>query len=256
MEFGMPTLVEFDALDGSVELCRELGLKFVEINMNLPMFQASALAKNPPPAREGVYFTLHLDEALNPFDFNENVARAYRETAAIAIKTARRAEMPVVNMHMPMGVHFKLPGHKVYLFDRYWNVIRDSVLRFRDACDAASQGDVVICVENTSFGEWTRLGSAIDLLLESDNFALTYDAGHDYCDSLRAKPFYMARINRLYHMHLHGANAQTCHLSLYDGDMDIPALIDMGRNCRIVLETKESSALKRSVNWIAERNLL
>ncbi|HAV90015.1 MAG TPA: sugar phosphate isomerase/epimerase, partial [Eubacterium sp.] len=34
MQFGMPTLIENRTLEDNVNLCKELGLKFIELNMN------------------------------------------------------------------------------------------------------------------------------------------------------------------------------------------------------------------------------
>lgn len=34
MDFGMPTLIENRDLEGNISLCKELGLQFVELNMN------------------------------------------------------------------------------------------------------------------------------------------------------------------------------------------------------------------------------
>ena len=39
MDFGMPVLLELDTLEQNAALCRELGLSFVELNMNLPQYQ-------------------------------------------------------------------------------------------------------------------------------------------------------------------------------------------------------------------------
>lgn len=36
LEIGMPTLIELPDIDASANLCHELGLQFVELNMNLP----------------------------------------------------------------------------------------------------------------------------------------------------------------------------------------------------------------------------
>ena len=43
LQIGMPTLVEVKSLEACASLCRELGLAFVEINMNLPEYQAERL---------------------------------------------------------------------------------------------------------------------------------------------------------------------------------------------------------------------
>jgi sugar phosphate isomerase/epimerase len=42
----MPTLIECKDIEKNIELCNELGLDFIEINMNLPQFQIDAVKKN------------------------------------------------------------------------------------------------------------------------------------------------------------------------------------------------------------------
>ena len=34
MDFGMPTLIENKTLEENIALCKELGLQFIELNMN------------------------------------------------------------------------------------------------------------------------------------------------------------------------------------------------------------------------------
>jgi hypothetical protein len=43
MQFGMPTMTETKSIEPCVELCYELGLDFVELNMNLPEYQVERL---------------------------------------------------------------------------------------------------------------------------------------------------------------------------------------------------------------------
>ncbi len=43
MQFGMPTLIENKTLQDNVDLCKSLGLKFIELNMNFPEYQVDRL---------------------------------------------------------------------------------------------------------------------------------------------------------------------------------------------------------------------
>ena len=43
MRFGMPTLIETDTIEECAALCRELGLDFIEMNMNLPQYQVQPM---------------------------------------------------------------------------------------------------------------------------------------------------------------------------------------------------------------------
>ena len=120
MKWGMPTLVELRNMHDNAQLCQRLGLDFVEINMNLPMFQYDMLEEAAAQAKEfGVGVTVHLDENFAPADFNPMIAEAHFRTLRETLRVAKKIDIPVVNMHMSKGVYFTLPGQKVYLFDRY-----------------------------------------------------------------------------------------------------------------------------------------
>ena len=43
LEFGMPTLIENSTLEDNIVLCKELGLSFVELNMNFPECQVDKM---------------------------------------------------------------------------------------------------------------------------------------------------------------------------------------------------------------------
>ena len=83
MRFGMPILIEMKSTESYAALCRELGLAFVELNMNLPEYQAENLDVvrfREIADKYGIYYTIHLDENLCPCDFNNKVAAAYTKT--------------------------------------------------------------------------------------------------------------------------------------------------------------------------------
>ena len=39
INYGMPTLIETSTVEECAKLCAELGLDFIELNMNLPQYQ-------------------------------------------------------------------------------------------------------------------------------------------------------------------------------------------------------------------------
>lgn len=255
MDFGMPTLIGSASPEKSAALCRQLGLGFIELNMNLPEYQPDRLEEVLKNRPDDIYYTLHLDENLNPFDFNTVVAGAWRDTALKTVTLARKYGVPAVNMHLPQGVYFTLPGRKAYLFDEYWPEVAQKICDFRDVlADAA--GNVHICVENTVFGGFAHLPDALELLLEAPCFALTYDCGHDHTDGCRALPFYERHANLLRHFHMHDFNGRSAHLPIGEGEMDIDSMLRMAAGCRVVLEVKDVPGLFASVERIAERNLL
>lgn len=262
MRFGMPTLLETKSLEECAKLCSDLGLEFIEINMNFPEYQNKFDLKHLSEISEkfGLYYTIHLDEKLSPCDFNERVADAYTETVLMAIETAIKLDVPIINMHLADGVYITLPDKRAFLFDEYIDVYIGKLTKFRDRCEKAiGNTDVKICVENT--GGYNRagfLGKSIEVLLESPAFALTYDIGHDaaagFVDGTVIKGF----SGRLCHMHVHDANGKNVHLALGDGRLDLLKYLDIAKknNCRMVLETKTVEALTSSVQWLKKKEML
>lgn len=259
MDFGMPTLLELPELEDCGRLCRALGLQFVELNMNLPQYQTDTIdAARFQKVRErfGVYFTLHLDENLNPADFNSYVARAYRETVRDAVRLAKTLEAPVLNMHLSRGIHFTLPGKKVDLFGVHAARYLKDMQAFRDMCEAEiGDSGILICVENTD-GYTDFQIEAMDMLLESPVFGLTFDIGHDYCAGNTDEAVILRRRERLAHFHLHDAKGKSCHLPFGEGELDIERFLRMAEESksRAVLEVKTISGLKKSAQRFQGRH--
>ena len=176
LRFGMPTLIETATIEECAALCREAGLSFIEMNMNLPQYQVETMDEHhlKQVAKDhGIAYTVHLDENLAPADFSPRVAAAYRQVAVDTIEFAKRMEIPVLNMHLIQGVYFTLPHVKVYLYDKFRDYYRDNMLRFRDECSKAAEGSGVrICIEN-----WHAYTDyqvpVLDELLQSPAFGLT-----------------------------------------------------------------------------------
>lgn len=258
IDFGMPTLIELRSPEDCGALCRELGLQFVELNMNLPQYQPDRI--DPERLRKigaeyGIYFTIHLDENLNPADFNPYIAQAYRQTAEDAIALAGKLGTPVLNMHLSPGIHFKLPGGKVDLFSVYRKEYLESMRRFRDRCEAAiGTADIKICIENTGgYRDFQLL--ALDLLLESPVFALTFDIGHNHGAGGGDEAEILRRRERLIHFHLHDAKGAWCHLPFGEGELDLSKYLRLaeGQNARAVLEVKTAEGLRQSVRWLESK---
>lgn len=255
MDIGMPTLIENKSAEESAKLCAELGLVFVELNMNLPMYQPDTMdIKNLLMLKQkyGIYFTIHLDENSDPAYFNSKVAEAYTETVLQTIEIAEKLSCPLLNMHMSRGVYFTLPDKKIYLYSQYIDSYLSRLEHFRNACEKHIN-NVLISLENTDgFMDFQKRG--IELMLQSKCFSLTYDVGHNHCAANADRSFIDAHSDRLAHMHLHDAKGKACHLALGDGEIDIAEKLSLAKthNCRIVLETKTAEGLSLSAKKLNE----
>lgn len=253
--YGIPTLIETSTLEECAKLCVELGLDFIELNMNMPQYQLDKINVNyfkGVANKYGIYYTIHLDENLNVSDFNPYVAEAYTKTVVDTIGIAKQLGVSVINMHMARGVYFTLPDRKVYLFSEYKEQYLKSIVSFRNVCETAvGDTDIKICIENCD-GYEDFQKEAIELLLESDVFALTFDVGHNHSIGGTDEEFIMKHKDRLHHIHLHDAKGTKNHLALGTGEMNIEKYIHLANdcNCRVVLETKTIDGLKQSVEWL------
>jgi sugar phosphate isomerase/epimerase len=93
---------------------------------------------------------------------------------------------------------------------------------------------------------------ALDLLLESPAFALTFDIGHNHGIGGRDEGIILQRWERLRHFHFHDGVGKKNHLPLGAGEIDLEKYFALAeaQAGRIVLETKTVAGLKESVKWV------
>ncbi len=273
IQFGMPTLIENHTLEENVKLCSNLGLNFIELNMNFPEYQVQCLEKAEYlielAKKAGIYYTIHLDENLNIADFNNLVSEAYLETVRRSIEVAKEliplrdlygnsSQQLTLNMHMHHGIYITLPDRKVQMYDRDFDAYMNSFSIFRSKCEEwIGDSEVMIVVENTDgFREYEK--RAIEYLLESPKFGLTWDIGHSKAVGEKDVPFIMQHKEKLMHFHIHDGSEvpPKNHLALGDGEIDLMERLRLAeeRNARCVLETKTIEALNKSVIWLKEYN--
>lgn len=254
--FGMPTLIELKSLEESAALCRELGLRFIELNMSFPQNQLDSLDCQELlriKEKYGIFYTIHLDEELNPCCLNPAVRQAYVENVLGTIALAKKLGIPTLNMHMLRGIYCTLPTKRVYIYEENEEVYLKYLRQFRDrVTEAVGDSGVKICVENTDGFDLPFLLHGLDLLLESPAFAMTYDIGHDHAIGRADQPVLMERASHLIHMHMHDGLGTQVHLALGDGEMDIESYLRLAaaHDCRVVLETKTVAALRQSARYV------
>lgn len=271
LQFGMPTLIENRTLEDNIDLCSRLGLNFIELNMNFPEYQVDHLEQTDHlyelANKAGIYYTIHLDENLNIADFNMLVSEAYLETVRRSIEVTKKllplrdlygdSSQPLtLNMHMHHGIFITLPDRKVQMYDRDFDTYMQSFSLFRSKCEEwIGDNDIMIAVENTDgFREYEK--KAIEFLLESRKFGLTWDIGHSKATGEKDVPFIMQHRDKLIHFHIHDGKEipPKNHLALGDGEIDLGERLRLAeeRNARCVLETKTIEALNKSVGWLKE----
>ena len=137
MKFGMPTLVECSDIFECAHVAENNGLDFIEINMSFPQYLPEALDAEKLleiTEKRGISYTIHADEMLNPFDFNDKVAKCYFDVMRDTIRFAKKVNVPVINMHLLKGVYVTLPGKVILLSDVYFENYKEKVGQFIKMC--------------------------------------------------------------------------------------------------------------------------
>lgn len=257
VRYGMPALMELDTVAKTAELCRKLELSFVELNTNFPQHQVHLLdaAELNRLRRElGIGFTLHLNDEMPVADFCPSVAQGYRAAVLDAIELAKRAQIPVLNMHISEGGHYTTPERVVYFYEAFRQEYLDGMARFRDICTGAiGQSGIRICMENsTAYHSFQK--EALELLLESPVFDLTLDIGHSHCCGHADEEWILSH-GRLRHMHIHdAADGVHDHLPLGTGELALPHYLALAEthSCSAVLEVKTVAGLEQSAKWLRD----
>ena len=257
-KFGAPTMVEMESLEQAAAVCRELELDFLELNINFPQYLLTQLDTEKLrrlSAENGIFYTLHLDDEMSIADFNPYIARGYCQTVYDAIELAKELGIHTLNMHLSRGAKYTLPDRVIYFFEAYEQEYLDRIREFREECEKRIGGaDITICIENTAgFLPFQR--KAVELMLQSPVFGLTFDIGHNYCSGNMDEEFILSHADRLKHFHIHDCvEGRKDHRTLGTGELDVRRYLALAEKsgCTAVVETKTVESLKQSMGWIRE----
>ena len=256
MKFGMPTLVECKDIYECVEVAKKYGLDFIEINMSFPNYQVAALdleSLKRITREEGIFYTIHADEQMNPFDFNAAVSECYFKNMAECIDFALALDIPVINMHLLKGVYVTLPGKVILLTDVYKDEYLARVKEFIAMCEKKiGNSPLKIAIENVDSNPFTESQViALEYFMKSPVFALTLDVGHDDCLDGKDRHVFNKYPDKLVHMHLHDSDGKHAHLPLGGGKVNISEKLSMlkhGETC--LVEVKTIAGLEESMEYL------
>ncbi|WP_233532179.1 sugar phosphate isomerase/epimerase family protein [Paenibacillus alkalitolerans] len=253
MKLGMPTLIEYESLQQNVNLCYELELDFIELNMNLPIYTPESLdiidledVRN----RYGIDFSIHLPEEIDLGSFHPSIRQGHLERCKETVRWASKSNIKTLNMHLNQGVSFTLPDQRVWVNERYEAQFTSLVYEsYSELLELANQLNVDICVENTMNFQLPFVERTLNKLMQFDNFYLTWDVGHDGKCGFQEKPFFDKNLSRIRHMHLHDYNGRSDHQALYSGTVPINDRLQLAKelDISVVVEVKTGNSLIESI---------
>ena len=256
LKYGAPTMVEMETLEQAAQVCAELNLDFLELNINFPQYllkELDAEKLKELSALHGIFYTLHLDDEMSIADFNPYIAQGYCQTVYDAIELSKTLGIRKLNMHMARGAKYTLPDRVIYFFEAYEKEYLERIRAFRETCEKRiGDSGITICVENTA-GFLPFQQKAVELLLESPVFGLTFDIGHNYCAGDMDESFILTHKDRLKHFHIHDClEGKKDHRTLGTGVLDVKRYLALAEElgCTAVVETKTVESLETSMGWI------
>ena len=251
---GIPTLLEIPSLEGTVDLCRDLGLSILEVNMTRPEFLPKSLHKQKIldfASTQGMEFTLHLPEEMDLGTFHDPIRDAWLDYLKNTIQWAYDSGIKLATMHLPNGIYYTLPDRKEWLYEKYKaEYLKRMISSFETIFNRMPNG-FQLCIENCGNFHLPFIKAVIDNI----NIGLTWDVGHDaeadYCD----KQYLESNSNKIHHVHLHDVSNGKAHKELFTGEIDIDSIINfiVSNGIKAIVEVKTVDSLRKSISKLRDR---
>ena len=149
----MPSLIEFSNLLENINLCLNLKLQFIEINMCFPYLSSKRLQNidlYEYAHRNNIFFTVHLPEEIDFGFFNEEMRMASIGLVENVINRNDKEVIKILNMHLNSGTYITLPNKKVYLYEEEYDEYSENVLNAMEYLSPKLvDSNIYLCIENT-----------------------------------------------------------------------------------------------------------
>lgn len=252
MKLGMPTLVEYNSIYENTKLCKNLGLNFVELNLDLPYCFPEHSNLKEIKQEFNIDYTIHLSEKIDIGDLNSNLREFYiSEIERIINWGVTQANIKKYNLHIDPGIHFSLPDKKIFIYEQYLKDYQEAVNK---SCiklsEMAKKYNVIILFENVKIESYTKY--AIDIIAKYDNLFFTLDLGHNIRYGNTAKNLFLQYPKKIQHIHMHDYDGNKDHQQLGSGLLNIKEEISYAakNDIDVLIEVKREEELKNSVNII------
>jgi len=251
----MPTLMEFNTIKQNLELCKELGLDFLELNINMLYCTPDENVRTSLlkyKKEYGIDFTMHYYDTVD-VSSTSRYYRNYLYTAFSEIGKYLEGVVHKIVIHLEPGAFMTIHSKKNYVYSTDNTYISRTLNTLKTIREVLYTFGISIVVENVSIHPFME---RIYKELHENGFMFCYDVGHNiiYNDGLFET--YRQKYNFfISHMHLHNVIGKHDHQQLALGDLDIPQLVEFANqnDVDVVIEVKDSINLRKSVEYI--RNL-
>ncbi len=247
MKLGMPQLYEYNSIEENLILAKELGLDFVELNLNFGYCRKEMEAKTVCSLlkKYKLEATLHFyDEA--DFASYDEVVDAYLSLLKRYAELGR-GYIKIINVHLISGPVVTISGVKNYIYEKEFDTFSQRLVKnLKKAEQICSENDIILVIENTD--NLAKYMKNAYKTLQNCGFKFNYDIGHDNVDGdyILNEVIPDAELEFL-EMHVHDSDGKRCHLAIGDGTVSFEKYAEFYKNAYVVLEVKQKSDLLVSV---------
>ncbi|MCR2045027.1 sugar phosphate isomerase/epimerase family protein [Anaerosalibacter massiliensis] len=256
-KLGMPTLIEKDNIIDNIILCKELGLDFIELNMNLPYCMPEYISSKELSKLKNKYdieFTIHFPEDIDFGYFYEEIGQANIRLFQSIARWGAEFGVEKINLHLNPGVYFTLPHEKIFVYEKnekfFYEKFLGSIVQIRDIAEPLG---IKICVENMQVHKFVE--KAYESLCNIPKVYFTWDIGHDAMWGYKMEKIYLKNPQKVKHMHFHDYDRKSDHQVLFTGTIPLDERLKFAKenNLTVVIETKTTEALVESVKKLKDR---
>ena len=245
----MPQLYEFDSVEENLKLAQELGLDFIELNLNFGYCRKEMEACHLAPllASYSLEATLHFyDEA--DFGSYDEVVDAYLKLLE-KYAFLGQGYIKQINIHLNPGPVVTIAGVKNYIYEKEFEAY---IQRLSNSLYKATQilepKGIKLVIENTDNTPEFLMNAYRFLLQEGYRFC--FDIGHDHLSHDVLWNLSSDLCLPFDEFHIHDAKGRNkCHLALGEGELEICKYKRLAEqnDAYVVLEVKQASDLRASV---------
>lgn len=259
--FGIPVLIGYQELRPNLDLCRELGLDFVELNMNLPYsFPENLSSREVKTAlKDGMRFSVHLHDELDLGSLQPSVRQGHLERCEEALRWGSRHGVFLINLHLNPGVYFTLPDRKVWVYERYLDEYVESLNWSMGRLSSLAESlGIRICLENTGHFAMPFMRKVAESVLDLPSVGLCWDIGHDGRSGLKEEDFMLSHLDRVWHMHFHDWDGRSDHQVPFTGQLQCDRYLRLAEenDMSVLIEVKTEGAVRSAINIMRDRGCI
>jgi sugar phosphate isomerase/epimerase len=252
MKIGMPTLMECNSIEENIKIAKELGLDFLELNINMLYCTPTEQMRQDLIRFKEVYqidFTLHYYDTLDISSTSRHY-RNYLYTEFSEIGKYLENVVDKIVLHLEPGAYMTINSVKEYVYASDETYVARTLNTVQTIRDVLHTFGIKIVLENVPIHPFME---ELYKTLNEHGFMFCYDIGHNVIyhnylyESFRQK--YNLYVN---HMHMHNVYNKKDHQELSKGEIYIPDVIAYAKHndIDIVIEVKDLENLKKSVKLL------